>query len=380
MIKKLLTVVVLLCTTTISLNAQDFNPDWYKKGNNYFKAVFKNTEGNFTMDVIGTIDGERCDSAYEIGVFCGDECRLSMPYSSTAIMYEYFGFYSALTINGVSGENFSFRLYDHRNNVEVGALARPNELPYVADKHYGSFNNGLYDLAFSGSTTHRAVLEIDDATDLPFSGTQYSITADGIECSYTRNAYLDGGYETIVLPFDADISAIKEAGFVFEKFEGFGENTIKFVELAEDENLQAGVPYLFRYSTPSAGRQEIEFVADMSKVEDKIVEMQGWTGTFKRMEGNEIAGKYILNTSGNKMVKAGTGARLNPYHAYLNLPEGVDAPALTVSHRSGTTDADEVLQENAHGEEIMFDLSGRRVKHPSAGDVIIKNNKKMYIR
>ncbi|MBO7273018.1 MAG: hypothetical protein J6U89_09140 [Bacteroidaceae bacterium] len=276
MIKKLLTVVVLLCTTTISLNAQDFNPDWYKKGNNYFKAVFKNTEGNFTMDVIGTIDGERCDSAYEIGVFCGDECRLSMPYSSTAIMYEYFGFYSALTINGVSGENFSFRLYDHRNNVEVGALARPNELPYVADKHYGSFNNGLYDLAFSGSTTHRAVLEIDDTTDLPFSGTQYSITADGIECSYTRNAYLDGGYETIVLPFDADISAIKEAGFVFEKFEGFGENTIKFVELAEDENLQAGVPYLFRYSgTPSAGRKEIEFVAAMSKVEDKITRCKG---------------------------------------------------------------------------------------------------------
>lgn len=381
MIKKLLTVVVLLCTTTISLNAQDFNPDWYKKGNNYFKAVFKNTEGNFTMDVIGTIDGERCDSAYEIGVFCGDECRLSMPYSSTAIMYEYFGFYSALTINGVSGENFSFRLYDHRNNVEVGALARPNELPYVADKHYGSFNNGLYDLAFSGSTTHRAVLEIDDATDLPFSGTQYSITADGIVCSYTRNAYLDGGYETIVLPFDADINEIKAAGFVFEKFEGFGENTIKFVELADDENLQAGVPYLFRYSgTPSADRQEIEFVAAMDKVEDKIVEMQGWTGTFKRMEGNEIAGKYIINTSGNKMVKAGTGAQLNPYHAYLNLPEGVDARALTVSHRSATTDADEVLQENVHGEEIMFDLSGRRVKHPSAGDVIIKNNKKMYIR
>ena len=309
MIKKLLTVVVLLCTTTISLNAQDFNPDWYKKGNNYFKAVFKNTEGNFTMDVIGTIDGERCDSAYEIGVFCGDECRLSMPYSSTAIMYEYFGFYSALTINGVSGENFSFRLYDHRNNVEVGALTRPNELPYVADKHYGSFNTGLYELAFNKSTTHRDTLEIDDDTDLPFSGTQYSITAKGIECSYTRNAYLDGGYETIVLPFNADITSIKAQGFVFEKFEGFGDNTIKFIELEEGENLQAGVAYLFRYSgTPSAGQQEIEFVATMDQVEDKIVEKQGWTGTFKRMEGNEIAGKYILNIKGDKMQKASNAA------------------------------------------------------------------------
>jgi hypothetical protein len=33
-----------------------------------------------------------------------------------------------------------------------------------------------------------------------------------------------------------------------------------------------------------------------------------------------------------------------------------------------------------YGEEILFDLSGRRVKHPSAGDIIIKNNKKIYIR
>ena len=41
---------------------------------------------------------------------------------------------------------------------------------------------------------------------------------------------------------------------------------------------------------------------------------------------------------------------------------------------------DEVLQENMYGEEILFDLSGRRVKHPSAGDIIIKNNKKIYIR
>ena len=379
MIKKLFSVVALLCATTVSLQAQ--TPDWYNNGDNYFKAVDKNTENNFTMTVMGSIDGLRCDDTFEIGVFCGEECRLSEPFYSTSPIFEKFGYHSMLVVKGEKGETFSFRLYDHRNQVEVEVANPPQQIDFKADATYGSFNNGLYDLAFNGCTTHRAVLEIDDATDLPFSGTQYSITADGIACSYTRNAYLDGGYETIVLPFDADISAIKEAGFVFEKFEGLGGNTIKFIELDEDENLQAGVPYLFRYSgTPSAGRQEIEFVAAIDQVEDKIDETQGWTGTFKRMEGNEIAGKYILNTSGNKMVKAGTGAGLKPYHAYLNLPEGVDATALAVSHRSATTDVDEVLQENVYGEEIMFDLSGRRVKHPSAGDVIIKNNKKMYVR
>ena len=142
-------VVVLACTTTISLNAQEIVPVWYNAGDSYFKAVTKNTEGNFTMSVMGTIDEVRCDSAYEIGVFCGDECRVSVPFYSTETMFEYFNFYSRLTVNGVAGETFSFRLYDHRNNVEVEAEITPEKLDFVADKHYGSFNTELYDLAFN---------------------------------------------------------------------------------------------------------------------------------------------------------------------------------------------------------------------------------------
>ena len=374
--------MAMLCSFSISLTAQNMFPDWYGKDHHYTVPDNYLTEGNFTMLTIGTIDGVRCDTAYELGIFCKEknECRCSEPFYTNRLFFDQFGYYATPTVNGVSGETFYFRLYDHRNQVEVEAEIAPKEVAFVDNQMLGDFDN-FYELAFKNSTTHRNSLIIDDATGLPFTGKQYGITADGIACSYTRNAYLDGGYETIVLPFDADITSIKAAGFVFERFEGFGDNTIKFIELDEDENLQAGVPYLFRYSgTPSAGRQEIEFVAAMDQVDDKIIAMQGWTGTFKRMEGNEIAGKYILNTSGNKMVKAGTGAGLKPYHAYLNLPEGVDATALAVSHRSATTDVDEVLQENVYGEEIMFDLSGRRVKHPSAGDVIIKNNKKMYVR
>ena len=69
-------------------------PDWYKKGENYFKAVNKNTADNFTMTVMGTIDGVRCDDAFEIGVFCGEECRLSQPFYSTSPVFEYFGYFS----------------------------------------------------------------------------------------------------------------------------------------------------------------------------------------------------------------------------------------------------------------------------------------------
>ena len=377
MIKKLFTVVALLCATTVSLQAQ--TPDWYKKGENYFKAVNKNTADNFTMIVMGTIDGVRCDDAFEIGVFCGEECRLSEPFYSESPIFEKFGYYSMLTVKGEKGETFSFRLYDHRNQVEVEVANPPQQIDFKADASYGSFNKGLYDLAFNGSTTHRAVLEIDDATNLPFSGTQYSITADGIACSYTRDAYLDGGFETIVLPFDADITSIKAAGFVFEKFEGFGDNTIKFVELDEGENLKAGVPYLFRYSgTPSAGHQEIEFVATMDKVDDTIIETQGWTGTFKRMEGNEIAGKYILNIEGNQMQKADETAWLNPYHGYLVLPTGVSASALSVAHRGNTADIDAPDVQKVP--EAIYDLYGRKLMDMPRSGIFIINNKKVLIK
>lgn len=380
MTKKLFTVVVLLCTTTLLLKAQDYEPNWFKKGENFFNAVDKNTESNFTMDVIGTIDGERCDSAYEIGVFCGDECRATMPFSSSRIMHEYFGYYSALTINGEAGENFSFRLYDHRNNVEVGALTPPEVLPYVADKQYGSFNEGLYNLAFNESTTHRAALAIDDATDLPFTGKQYSITADGIACCYTRNAYLDGGYETIVLPFDADITSIKAQGFVFEKFEGFGNNTIRFVELEEGEMLKAGVAYIFRYSgTPSDDRQELLFEVAVQQMNDEIIAEEGWAGTFKAMSGNEVAGKYILNLTGDKMQKAGSGASLAPYHACLTLPEHLNTAMLTVVHSRVTTGIDN-LQQKGDGTETVYDLSGRIIKELPRSGMIIKNQKKIYVR
>ncbi|MBO7238877.1 MAG: hypothetical protein J6V23_00145 [Bacteroidaceae bacterium] len=379
MIKRLFTVVAFLCATTVSLTAQTINPDWHIRNDYHFKAVDKNTESNLTMTVMGTIDGERCDSAFEIGVFCNDECRVAKQFFSQKNYFDRFYFFSKLTINGSSGEKISFRLYDHRNNVEVMAKVVPQEISFKSDAVYGSFNTGLYELAFTGSTTHRMDLVLDDDTDLPFSGKQYSITADGIACSYTRNAYLDGGYETIVLPFDADITEIKEAGFVFEKFEGFGDNTIKFVELADDENLKAGIPYLFHYTgEPNDGRMEIEFTANVQQATGDVSKQEGWTGTFKHMDGNAIAGKYILNIKGDKMQKAGSGASLAPYHCYLELPTGTDVSKFSVSHREYTTGVKNIKEQN-YSEEI-FDLHGRKLNYMPNCGIIIKNNKKIYIK
>ena len=383
MIKKLFTVVALFCATTVSLIAQTTNPyapKWTKNGY-YFTANAENTENTLTMTVRATIDGVRCDSAFEIGVFVGNRCVVRNNIYSSESYYERHGYYTTLNVKANANEMLSFRIYDHRNEVEVQCSEPPTPIKFTANAKYGSITSETYELTFKGSTTHNnAALVIDDATNLPFSGKQYSITAEGIACSYTRDAYLDGGYETIVLPFDADITSLKDAGFVFEKFEGFGDNTIKFVELAEDENLQAGIPYLYRYSgMPSEERMEIEFVASVDQVDDNIVASEGWIGTFKAMDSDEIKGKYILNIKGDKMQKASAQATLAPYHCYLELPADVNVATLAVSHR--TSDATAIANVMVHDDdEVIYDLCGRKLdKMPKSG-VVIKNNKKIYIK
>ena len=114
------------------------------------------------------------------------------------------------------------------------------------------------------------------------------------------------------------------------------------------------------------------------KESDEVAEQEGWTGTFKAMDGNAIAGKYILNIKGDKMQKAGNGASLAPYHCYLELPTGTDVSKFSVSHREHTTGVKNIKEQN-YSEEI-FDLHGRKLNYMPNCGIIIKNNKKIYIK
>ena len=322
----------------------------------------------------------RCDSAFEIGVFCEDECVLAKALMTNKQVFDIHYFYSQYVVNGEKGEKYTFRLYDHRNKVEVIAAETPESVEFVNDAIYGSLNGGLYELAFRNSSTHRSLLQLDDETNLPYSGTQYSITADGIECSYTRQAYMDGGYESIVLPFDADITDMKGEGFVFEKLETITETSIRFVELEEGENLKAGVAYIFRYTgVPSDGRPELTFKGNSTQVNDAVVNNNGWTGTFNAMDGNQIAGKYILNPKGDMMQMAGSGASLSPYHAYLELPDGMDMSRMKVIHNNLVSGIGNITGSNGEGER-MYNLSGCEVKEKQYKGIVVSNRKKVLVK
>ena len=380
MMKRLSTVVALLCATTVILQAQNVNPSWSKNKDFHFSAIKRNTEGNFQMTVKVTIDEVRCDSAFEIGVFCEDECVLAKALMTNKKVFDIHYFYSQYVVNGENGEKYTFRLYDHRNKVEVIAAETPESVEFVNDAIYGSLNGGLYELAFRNSSTHRSLLQLNDETNLPYSGTQYSITADGIDCSYTRAAYLDGGYESIVLPFDADITDMKGEGFVFEKLETITETSIRFVELEEGENLKAGVAYIFRYTgVPSDGSFELTFKGNSTQVNDAVVNNNGWTGTFNAMDGSQIAGKYILNPKGDMMQRAGSGASLSPYHAYLELPAGMNMSRMKVIHNALVTGIGNITGSNGAGER-MYNLSGCEVNEKQYKGIVVSNSKKVLVK
>jgi hypothetical protein len=383
MINKLYTVVALWCATTMCLIAQTTNPyapKWTKEGY-YYTANAENTESTLTISAKAFIDGVPCDSAYEIGVFVGDRCVVRNNIYSSERYYERHGYYTTLNVKANRNEILSFRIYDHRNNVEVAVNEPPATIVFTAEANYGLLAQELYKLTFNKSTSHRAeALELTDATDLPFEGSQYGITADGIACSYTRNAYLDGGYETIVLPFDAEIEEMKAAGFAFEKLETITETSIRFVELEEDEILKAGVAYIFRYAgTPSDDRMEVTFTGRQNKITDALVNNDGWTGTFSAMDGSQIAGKYILNISGSMMQKAGSGASLSPYHAYFEAPQGVNMSRMMVIHNGKATGI-ESISGNGNDDSRTFDLSGRAVNTTHYKGIVISNRKKVFVK
>lgn len=62
------------------------------------------------------IDGVVCDTAYEVGAFCGNECRGAALASWQPAVGRYVTF---LGIVGNDGDSIHFRLYDHRHHTEI---------------------------------------------------------------------------------------------------------------------------------------------------------------------------------------------------------------------------------------------------------------------
>ncbi len=112
----------------------------FKEQNTYSQHWYPNThqyENNMTMIGLIQVDGEEINSeAYEIGAFCGNECR-----GSAFLQYQplYDKYLVYMTVNGQEGEKIKFRLYNHQWEEQVDRITA--SVRFVSNAHYGTPEN-----------------------------------------------------------------------------------------------------------------------------------------------------------------------------------------------------------------------------------------------
>ena len=140
-----------------------------------------------SMFMIGvvTIDGvEQTSPRLELGAFCNGECR-----GTTFPVYEEGHWLYYITIGGDSGDDLTFRLYDHDSQQELN-LHCFNEIPFV---HYGLIGlDDPYEVLFASLFTVSAVVNPEDAgtvsgTGTYINGTEATLTASPSEYSIFIN-------------------------------------------------------------------------------------------------------------------------------------------------------------------------------------------------
>ena len=114
---------------------EDYSPSQYTC---HWNANPNQFEGNMTVTGIIQINGsEQATDKWEIGAFCGDECRGSQLLAHYPQVDRYLVF---LTLYGDPGDLLTFRLYDHEANVE-SPLGCTTHLPFATDSIVGSMND-----------------------------------------------------------------------------------------------------------------------------------------------------------------------------------------------------------------------------------------------
>jgi len=166
-----------------------------------------------TMDGIGIviIDGvEQFRGDLELGIFCGDECRGALfAEDETDHWFYYF------TMGGVSGESFTFRLYDHDLDEELYVTCTNAAVPFEANAFLGDFD-APYEIVFTaGASTVTNITDGDWSDPNIWGG-----TVPGPEASVVVDDFVtigENGAVTVTVT-DLDIPSgstlIVEAGSV----------------------------------------------------------------------------------------------------------------------------------------------------------------------
>ena len=241
--------------------------------------------------------------------------------------------------------------------IDQGAInspANPNCLLYTSTD-LGFTQNQVLD----GECAHLSLTD-----DYPF-GIAQPFAATNV--TYSRQAYQDGLWETIVLPYDVKESEMPQ-DYEFAKYDGLtaDKNGVIFTEV---KALTAHTAYLMRYvgANKANGTALCCFESTNASVRGQI-ESAEFVGVYAR---TETEGKWLLNVKNGVSVfqKGLPGSAINPFRAYLDLVVA-DAARMRIVHRPGdATSLDGVLLADEW-----------QLRSGSQGELVITTREAMTLR
>lgn len=230
------------------------------------------------------IDGELIiNENYELGVFCGDQCRDSR-FVEDGLYY--------ITMGGVSGEFFTFRLWDHSSNSEMNLTCTNEPVGFVVNGFLGW--DEPYPITFVTPAPQPQTFT------LPITG--YGTT--------------DGNYYLIAPPFDG-INPAQVEGMTSGDFDLFYFDQAQALEWRNygttPFNLESGKGYLYAHGTDiTLSFTGVPYSGDGKVTLRKTggLDFEGWN-----LVGNPFATAatldrpfYVMNTAGTEIITAtGTG-------------------------------------------------------------------------
>ena len=244
---------------------------------------------NMGVTCVVQIDGVQSESdQIELGAFNGDMCCGSqMPMSNPFLG----GVVYMIQVSGADGDKFTFKLFDHAQNLELD-LVSPPELDY-SENGYGNPMDP-YILNFTTPAPQPQTFTLD-------------ITGYGTT---------DGNYYHIAPPFD-DINPAEIEGMVTGEYDLYYFDQAQELEWRNYKdgvfNLQSGKGYLYAHST----NVTLSFTGVPYSGDGKVtlrktggLDFEGWN-----LVGNPFATPatldrpfYVMNTPGTEIITAtGTG-------------------------------------------------------------------------
>lgn len=168
--------------------------------------------------------------------------------------------------------------------------------------------------------------------------------------TYHRDAFADGKWETLVLPFAAAVPK----DFVAEVWNGeVRENGALLFE--PTERVQPHRPMLIRYvGARTEGTVAFEVTAEEGMMEPQSAWRDRFSGTYRNFEVAAGESIYLLNAAGDVFVRASAGSHLSAFRAYLKMDAG---SRVAVLHGNTVSKIEDVVLEN--GKVSCYSPDGR---------------------